>query len=74
MIKKIILTKKLKTVFFLLFCHLFIFSVQVLKILHNLLEINFVNEYIYTANCMLNVFFFLKIIAYVCCTHAFNMD
>lgn len=49
---------KLFKVFFpYYFAYIFIFGVQVLKILHNLLEINFVNEYIYTANCMFNVFF-----------------
>lgn len=52
--------KKFKTFysFFFYFAIYSLFCVQVLKILHNLLEINFVNEYIYTANCMLKRVFF----------------
>lgn len=52
MIKKIILKKKLKTFlkfFFSIILSLFIFGVQVLKILHNLLF--FVNEYIQQIVC-----------------------
>lgn len=50
--KKIILKKKLKTFlkfFFSIILSLFIFGVQVLKILHNLLF--FVNEYIQQIVC-----------------------